>query len=117
MIIILYNGEMFMINTEKIYAQSLNDALQGLNDAAQADSVGGFMDSVISIAIPLAGISVLVLLVFAAYQLMTSGGNPDKLKEGREVITNAIIGFLFVLMSVAILLLLSNLFGIDIGGR
>ena len=108
---------MFTIEPGKIYAQSLNDALQGLNDAANANSMGGLMDSIISIAIPLAGICVFVLLAFAAYQLMTSGGNPDKLKEGREVITNAIIGFLFVLMSVAILLLLSNLFGIDISGR
>ncbi len=106
-----------MINTGKIYAQSLSDALQGLDDAANADSVGGIMDSVIAIAIPLAAVSVVLLLVFAAYKLMTSGGNPDKLKEGKEVITNAVIGFLFVLMSVAILLLLSNLFGIDISGR
>lgn len=106
-----------MTITGKIYAQSLSDALQGLNDAAQADSVGGFMDSVISIAIPLAGISVFVLLAFAAYNLMTSRGDPDKLREGKEVITNAIVGFLFVLMSVAILLLLSNLFGINISGQ
>jgi hypothetical protein len=108
---------MFMMNTGKIYAQSLNDALQGLENATNSNSIGGVMDSVIEIAIPLAAVSVVILLVFAAYKLMTSQGNPDKLKEGKEVISNAIIGFLFVLMSVAILLLLSNLFGIDISGR
>ena len=108
---------MSIINTTKIYASSLSDALNGLYDAANSSDVGSFMDSVISIAVPLAAFSVFVLLAFAAYQLMTSRGDPDKLKQGKEVITNAIIGFLFVLMSVAILLLLSNLFGIDLGER
>lgn len=108
---------MSIINTTKIYASSLSDALKGINDAANASDVGSFMDSIVSLAVPLAAFSVFVLLAFAAYQLMTSRGDPDKLKQGKEVITNAIIGFLFVLMSVAILLLISNLFGIDISGQ
>lgn len=99
-----------------IYANSLSDALKGVNDLSEASDVGSFMDSIISLAIPLAVFSVFVLLVFAAYQLMTSKGDPDKLKQGKEVITNAIIGFLFILMSVAILLLISNLFGINVSG-
>ena len=47
---------------------------------------------------------------------MSSQGNPDKLQEGKEVITNAIIGFAIVLLSVAILYLISNTLGIDISG-
>lgn len=101
----------------KIYANSLSDALSGISDVSDSTDVGSFMDSIISFAVPLAVFSVFILLALAAYQLMTSKGDPDKLKQGKEVITNAIIGFLFVLMSVAILLLLSNLFGINIGGR
>lgn len=108
---------MFMIHATKIYANSLSDALGEVNNLSEASDVGSFMDSVISLAIPLAVFSVFALLAFAAYQLMTSRGDPDKLKQGKEVITNAIIGFLFILMSVAILLLLSNLFGINISGN
>jgi len=100
----------------KIYANTLSDALQEVNNLSEASDVGSFMDSIISLAIPLSVFSVFALLSFAAYQLMTSQGNPDKLKQGKEVITNAIIGFLFIIMSVAILLLISNLFGINING-
>ena len=105
-----------MIGITKIYANSLSDALQEVNNLSEASDVSSFMDSVISLAVPLAVFSVFGLLAFAAYQLMTSQGDPDKLKQGKEVITNAIVGFLFILMSVAILLLISNLFGINISG-
>lgn len=100
----------------KIYANSLNEALNKVNDLSESSDVGGFMDSFIALAVPLSVFAVFALLAFAGYKLMTSQGDPDKLKEGKEVITNAIIGFLFILMSVAILLLLSDLFGINING-
>ncbi|MGI6423345.1 MAG: hypothetical protein ACOX0X_01840 [Candidatus Dojkabacteria bacterium] len=100
--------------TTKIYANSLSDALSGITNMSEASTVGSFTDSVLSIAIPLAVFSVVVLLAFSAYQLMTSKGDPDKLKQAKEVITNAVIGFLFILMSVAILIFLGKLFGVDI---
>jgi hypothetical protein len=100
-----------------IYANSLSEALKEVNNLTQSTTVDSFMSSVIALAVPLSAISAFVLLVFAAYRLMTSQGNPDKLKEAQEVITNAIVGFLFILLSVVILLLISNLFGIQISGR
>ncbi len=107
---------MFTMEPTKVYASTLTDVLLGdaENRISNTTGVGGFIDTLIGFAIPLAVLSVFVLLVFASYQLITSQGNPDKLKEGKEVITNAIIGFIFVILSVAILLLLSEIFGINI---
>lgn len=102
------------MNTGKIYANTLRDILEKVDTGSKSSDVSGLMDSIISIAIPLAAVSVTILLVFSAYKLMTSGGNPDKLREGKDMITNAIIGFLFVLMSISILLLLANLFNINL---
>ena len=48
---------------------------------------------------------------------MTSKGNPDKLNEAREQIANAVIGFVFIILSVAILILLSNILKINISGQ
>jgi cell division protein FtsX len=48
--------------------------------------------------------------------MMTSQGNPDKLQEAKQVITNAIIGFVVILLCVAILLLISNTLGLNIYG-
>lgn len=106
---------MLTIETTKIYASSLTDALlDNTDELARSEGVGDFINNLINLAIPLAVLSVFLLLAFAGYQLMTSQGNPDKLKEGKEVITNAIIGFVFILLSVAILLLISNIFDLRI---
>ncbi len=107
-----------IINSSKIYASSLSEILTNLQEGAEnSDGLGSFMETILNVAIPLSTISVFVLLSFAAYKLMTSQGNPDKLKDAKEQIANAITGFIFILLSVAILLLLSNILKIDIGGR
>lgn len=106
-----------MINNSKIYASTLEGLLRDVRETTErGDDVGQFMTSIIEFAIPLAVVSVFVLLSFAAFKLMTSQGNPDKLKDAREQISNAIIGFIFVILSVAILLLLGNILNIGVGG-
>ena len=106
------------INSSKIYASSLTDILRNLQtDTEDSSEIGEFMEAVINFAIPLSAVSVFVLLAFAAYKLMTSQGNPDKLQDAKEQISNAIIGFIFILLSVAILTLLSEILNIDISGN
>ncbi len=108
-----------MFFVEKVYAQSLGsslgDQLNKIVDGTVADEKG-LVRTIVSIAVPLGVISVVLLVVYAGYLLTSSQGNPDKIKEGKEIITNAIIGFVVVLLSVAILILISNTLGLDIYG-
>ncbi len=107
-----------IINSSKIYASSLSDILNNLQTQTEdSNGLGSFMEAIINFAIPLSAVSVFVLLSFAAYKLMTSQGNPDKLQDAKEQISNAIIGFIFIILSVAILALLSNILNIDISGN
>lgn len=48
------------------------------------------------------GLSFLMML-FGAFQMMTSAGNPETLNTGRQRLTSAIIGLLFVILSILIL--------------
>ncbi len=48
------------------------------------------------------GIAFLIML-FGAFQLITSAGNPDTVKAGHDKIINAVIGLLFVIFSVLLL--------------
>ncbi len=50
------------------------------------------------------------MMLLGAFQMLTSGGNPQNLQSGRDVFTNAIIGLLFIIFSV----LLMKIIGIDI---
>lgn len=103
---------------QKAYAQNLGGKIGGevgdLEGNETIDSVDSLVEAIVDIAVPVAILCLVVLVVYAGYMLISSQGNPDKLKEGREVLTNAIIGFFIVVLSVVILLLLSNTLGLNI---
>lgn len=47
----------------------------------------------------IAGIATMALLVLGGIKIIMSEGNPDKLKEGRDTLSNAILGIFVVLVS------------------
>lgn len=58
----------------------------------------------------IAGIAAILIFLYSGYQLMTSGGNKEKVQGARDTITSAIVGLLFIIFSIAIL----EFIGIDI---
>ena len=100
-----------MTMVSKIYAAN---SIQDLIDATENAEGVNYISTLLEYVIPISGICVFVLLVFATYKLTTSRGDPDKLREARDEITNAIIGFLFILLSSTILVLLSQILGINL---
>ena len=69
-----------------------------------------FFASIIKIAVALGGGLALVLMLYGVFIVTTSAGIPDKLKEGQEIITSAISGLIFIILSVFLL----NFIGINI---
>ena len=61
-------------------------------------------------AIGVGGGIAFLLMAFASYQLMTSAGNPERLKAGQEMFVSAGAGLLFIIFSVFLL----QLIGADI---
>jgi len=51
-----------------------------------------------------------LLMVFGAIQILTSAGNPEKVKAGGELITSALSGLIFIILSFFLL----KLIGVDI---
>jgi len=102
---------------QKTYASlgsTLNDELETIQKDGATDQT--VVQMIINIATPIAVIAVVLLLVYGGFMMMTSKGDPDKLQEAKQVITNAIIGFVVILLCVAILLLISNTLGLNIYG-
>lgn len=60
----------------------------------------------------IAGGLAFLMMLTGAYQMLTSAGNPESLQAGRERLTSAVIGLLFILFAV----LLIQIIGIDILG-
>lgn len=60
----------------------------------------------------LGGVVAFSLIVFSGIQILTSGGNPEKIQGAKETITSAITGLLFIILS----LFLLRLIGVDFLG-
>ena len=71
---------------------------------------GAFVNTVLKIALGIAGGIAFLLMVFGAFRLMTSTGNPEGVQEGWSILTSAIVGLLFIIFSVFLL----RVIGVDI---
>jgi hypothetical protein len=95
----------------RVFAQGLGQTLQdniGALEGSEGMDQYGFVNAIANIAVPAAILSLVVLVIYAGYMLIASRGEPEKIKEGKEVLTNAIIGFFIVVLSLVILMLISN---------
>jgi len=71
---------------------------------------GGFVTDILGLAIGIAGGIAFILMVVGAIRMLVSGGDPEALAAGRDMLTSAIAGLLFMIFSVVIL----RIIGFDI---
>lgn len=70
---------------------------------------------VISIAAPVAGGAAILLVIKGGYEILTSGGNPEQIKSGKDTIVNALMGMGLILLSVVILRIIGDILDIPLG--
>lgn len=58
--------------------------------------------TILSFVVGLSGAISLVVMLMGVFQTMT-GGDPEKVKRGRELLTGAVVGLLFIIFSVVLL--------------
>jgi hypothetical protein len=66
----------------------------------------GFVGNILTIAFGIAGGIAFILIIFGAIRILTSTGDPEAVNQGREVITSAIVGLLFIIFATFILRLI-----------
>ena len=66
--------------------------------------------TVFGMGIGLAGVLALLCIIYSAFMMQSSQGNPEKLKKAQEMITSCIMGLMLIIFSVFIL----RLIGVDI---
>ena len=70
----------------------------------------GFVRSIFSLVLGLAGGIALILIILSGYRFMASQGNPEALTNARQQLISAIVGLLFIIFSFVIL----QIIGVDI---
>jgi len=73
---------------------------------------GQFISWLLPAAIGIAGGLAFLLIIYGAFTILTSSGNPEKLNSGKEILISALAGLLLIIFSVFIL----KLIGVDILG-
>ena len=74
------------------------------------DNGTSFMAFILRWAVGVGGGIAFLLILYAGFMLMTSTGNPERIKAGQELLTSAISGLILLIFSVFIL----KFIGIDI---
>lgn len=74
-------------------------------------SLQGFIqETLFGWALGLAGIITLLCIIYAAFMLQTSSGNPERIKKARQYLTSCIAGLILIIFSILIL----RIIGVDI---
>lgn len=85
---------------------------QEVGTKPQLSTVGGVVSELIKYLFPLAGLLLLLYLLFGGFQLMTSGGDPKAIQAGKSKITNALIGFVIVFVSYWLVQIVASVLGL-----
>ena len=87
-----------------------------LENIATPDLGGTTLGNIVSILVtyllPLAGLLLLVYLIFAGFQYLTSGGDPKKIEVAKQRLTSGIIGFIVVFISYWLVQLVAKVLGL-----
>lgn len=70
----------------------------------------GFISSLFSVILTIAGTGAFIIIVYSGYVFMTSRGDKEKVAAARDTLTSAILGLLFIIFSIIIL----ETIGVDI---
>jgi hypothetical protein len=90
---VLYNVAML--------AQSINTGIGPI-----PTNIADFVSIIGKIGVGLGGVSAIGLMAAGAITILTSAGDPEKLMNGREMITNALMGLALIVLALFVLQLL-----------
>lgn len=74
--------------------------------------LASFVNTIFGFVLGFAGALAILLIIVGGFKVATSQGNPDSLQDGKDTITHAILGLVFILLATSILAII----GIDILG-
>lgn len=98
---------------EKVFAQSVTIGGQTISSPfTLPPTISELISKAILIIFPLAGVGLLLMIISAGFELMTSAGDAKKMESGKNRLTYAIVGFLIIFIAYWIVELVGIAFGI-----
>ena len=95
-------------------AQNLDNIQSRAGLGGVPRDVGGVISNAIPYVFGISGFLLLIYMISGGLQLMTSRGDPKAVQTAQGKITNALLGFVIVLVSAGLVVLLGRILGIDV---
>jgi hypothetical protein len=77
---------------------------------------GGFISNLLPYIFGIAGIALLIFMIIGGLQMMLSHGDPKAMQSAQAKITNALIGFVIIIIAFFIVQLIGQLLGLGLTG-
>ncbi len=87
------------------------DPLNTGKRAGQFNTISDLISVLLNYVYPLAGLILFIFLIIGGFSMLTSAGDPEKIKAGQGKITSALIGFLIIFVSYWIIKILQVILG------
>ncbi len=78
--------------------------------------LGQLVSILLSNAIMVAGVVLVILVIVAGFYMITGAGDPQKIEQGRNIITAGVIGFIIVAAAFLIVRFIERSLGVSILG-
>jgi hypothetical protein len=75
------------------------------------ENLGCIVEKIISELVKLAIPIVVIMVLIGGFQIMTAGGNEEKVKQGRSTIWWAVIGYVVILLANGLVLVIKSILG------
>ncbi|OGF98788.1 hypothetical protein A3D78_03740 [Candidatus Gottesmanbacteria bacterium RIFCSPHIGHO2_02_FULL_39_14] len=99
--------------TQIIVIPGVTGTIQGPLPSGRFTNLASLVNNAMPILMALAGIALLLYLIWGGFDFLTSMGDPKKAEAGKTKITQAIIGFFIIFAAYWITQLVAFLFGLQ----
>ena len=79
----------------------------------ELDSIGAIITMLTKVLYPLAGVILFFILVWGGFSMLTSRGDPEKVKGAKAKITSGLIGFVLLILSYFMVKVLAFVYGLN----
>ena len=86
----------------KVFADAPGAACKYLNNCQDQTDFPGMVQKVLNWIFGIIGIVAVVMIIIGGFNMMTSSGDPGKVKKGKDTILYGIIGLVIALLAFAI---------------